>query len=333
MKNRKLLIVISSVCLALIFAAVPFLGACAGPAQPAGPITLKLTTFLPTHLSTVRYGPIFAEKVTQQANGELIIEVAGGPEVVPGDDQPRAVGTGVIDIVLTPPDEAIVPESGSFFLSQRLPYEERDNGLYDYIAELYEKQNVFYLGRGGYHAGFFYTTVDKVDSPADFKGMKSFSSGTFDPFVEALGMAGVNMPSPEGYTALERGVINAFPTTLTTHASYSIHEVASYIIMEPFYTSGILLMMNLDKWNQLPKHLQQVMKDVALEVERDMVVEMGALEDKAIQELIDGGMEMIEFSPADSKAYNDLAYQSVWDSLETKLSPETISKLKQLMAK
>lgn len=192
---------------------------------------------------------------------------------------------------------------------------------------------MFYLGRGGYHAGFFYAVVEKVDSPAGFKGMKSFSSSTFDPFVEALSMAGVNMPTPEGYTALERGVIDAFPTTLTTHASFSTHEVANYIVMEPFYTSGILLMMNLDKWNQLPKHLQKLMKEVALEIERDMVVEMGALEDVAVQELVDGGMEMIEFSPADSKAFYDLAYQSVWDSLETKLSLETISKLKQLMAK
>ena len=91
-------------------------------------------------------------------------------------------------------------------------------------------------------------------------------------------------------------------------------------------------MINLDTWNGLPKHLQDLMQGIMLEMEPEAVAFFDEVNKEEERKILEAGMEFIEFSPADAKWYIDTAYRVVWENFE-KLSPEYASRLKELSSR
>lgn len=97
----------------------------------------------------------------------------------------------------------------------------------------------------------------KVTCLADLKGMRIRATGATAKSIKALGAVPVAMPMPEVYEALSKGVVEgniAPPEVLKTwkHAEHT-----KYIaILPPVYNSLQGCVMNLNKWNSLPKDVQ-----------------------------------------------------------------------------
>ena len=74
--------------------------------------------------------------------------------------------------------------------------------------------------------------------------------------------------------------------------------------------------MNLDRYNSLPEHLQKVIDQAYLDLEK-IAAAMGAkIVDDAKKQLIgEGGMTPITFSPEDAKYYVDIASTTRWEFL------------------
>ncbi len=146
------------------------------PAPKPETITLEALSFLPQGDPATHYMGEFADRVTERANGELVIEWKGGPEAMEMYEQATATSKGAIDIHLGPTVfyEDRLPEGYSLHLSEIMPLEERERGFYDYIVELHkEKMNVYYLGR--VEVGMpFYVASSKVrpTTPYDLAGLK-----------------------------------------------------------------------------------------------------------------------------------------------------------------
>ena len=68
------------------------------PAPKPTPIVLKAVTFLAVAAVACRPLKMFIDKVNEKSKGELVIQLVGGPEVVPGSEQPMAVKRGVVDM-------------------------------------------------------------------------------------------------------------------------------------------------------------------------------------------------------------------------------------------
>ena len=89
MKKTKLALIF----LALVFLLTPIFEA------NAKPITLRWVSFLPgPHPSTKIY-KIFTDKVNEMANGELVMKVAGGPEVIKSMDLAMSVKKNLSDLL------------------------------------------------------------------------------------------------------------------------------------------------------------------------------------------------------------------------------------------
>jgi len=108
----------------------------------------------------------------------------------------------------------------------------------------------------------------KIESVADFKGMRCRQTGIAQEVFNEMGMRTVNMPSGEIMPAAERGVIDCaelvggvedlrfgFQTIWKFHYAPSLHEPVSI---------GELL-INGDVWRELPNDLQEIMKGAAYE--------------------------------------------------------------------
>src|SRR4030042_6787293 len=90
-------------------------------AQPARAIPLNYVSFIPvTNYEFARSKPLFIDRVNEKAKGELIINVRGGPEIIPAYDLAFAAQKGTIDMTMIPTGflENLVPGAAITRLSE-----------------------------------------------------------------------------------------------------------------------------------------------------------------------------------------------------------------------
>ena len=354
MKKKKLARVVSSIMLVLALVAVLLPVACAKPAPapsptpaptpapapaptpapPPKPITLKMVSFQVPRATSCTAAAIFGERVTEQTKGAVTINYVGGPEVIPIFDQPDALRTGAIDIMLhfTASYESLVPEGGVFALSRLTPAEEYKSGFVDYMIKAHEKLNARYLGRLNTNHPFFIFTNKKVAAPSELAGMKIASIGANIDISKALGMAVIPTPHAKVYSSVERGLVDAVTWPMGTIDTYKGYEVLKYCIDEGYYgANNLVLLMNLDKWNQLSKEQQDlVMKNILKIQEEDMISIYAEYNAAAREKALAAGMEFISFSPESGKSFLDVAYNVGWEGVAKNVTPEVLAKLKTL---
>jgi len=279
----------------------------------------------------------YIEEVNKRAEGKLIIEHIGGPEAIPSREQLEAVRTGVADMFYTFAGYYmdLVPEIATLLAREVPAWEQRSGGYVDALNELHKEIGLYYLGPMSANrtnvAGYYLFTNALIENPReDFQGVKIRGHSDLDPFIKALGGTSVVVAHGEMYSASERGVIDGGIYTLNQAVTAKLHEVNKYLINHMIYASSIPLLINLDKWNSIPKDLQDLMIEVYAEMERDWDQKWVDLNAENLQVLRDYGTEFIEFSPEDGKWYVDTANEALGGRL-LGLAPETAPALLELI--
>jgi len=329
MKRKRSLAVFGIICLVLTMTALPFRAECAGP------IKLKAVTFLPDFVEGVDAFFMLRDLVNERAKGELVIEYLGSGEVLKEFEQGPAVHRGVVDIAWLPSAyyAGLAPGVKALAYSQLTAAEERVSGAYDYIKALHEKGGLYFVGRGvPCKEEFFYIFLNKnIKTPRELAGLKIFD-GMTDAFLKKLGSVPVEVEFGEVYTAMERGTIDGWTFQLPGISGFGWHEVTKYWIDHPFYMQDIMTIMNLKKWNSLPKHLQNIFIEAQKQIEKDYLPIWAKHEANERQKMLKAGMKPLTFSPADAKWYVETAYSAAWEA-EIKKHPDIAPKLRQLMSK
>ncbi len=306
------------------------------PTPKDEPITLKAVTFIPVDNPMVKGGWIFGDLVNELSGGELTIDFIGGPEVIPGFDQPKAVMEGSIDIIynVTAYSAPLLPEADILHLSEYTPWEERESGFYDYMIDIFKNMNTYYLGRMMTpNAGFYFWVNDPTERPADLAGRKMRTAGLYNEFMLALGIVPVTVAIPEVYSALERGIVDGFGQPIAV--AYGMHwtDVTKYLIDHMFYNQNGVILINLDVWNKLSRSQQDLLKEAAVEQEHKTADYI----EEVIQDYRQGmqaeGVQFVKYSPADAKYFIDLAYSTSWEETKGKVSPEMYAKLREFLMK
>ena len=191
------------------------------------------------------------------------------------------------------------------------------------------------MGRGYVtQTQFYFFTNKKVQTPYDLAGQKTAPGGIHVAFMQALGVTPVTMALSEMYGAMERGVINGFnyPFAAGFSTTWHLQEVTKYVIDHPYYVGDTVLTMNLNKWNSLPKNLQDLMKEVTSQVETETPGIFAELNTKERDMAVKAGLQAIKFSSADAEWYNRIAYEAAWKDVIDKL-PDVGRRLKDLLTK
>jgi len=99
----------------------------------------------------------------------------------------------------------------------------------------------------------------------DLKGLELRASGGVAQVLKALGATPVGMPQSETPEALQKGVVKGAASSLETLMDFKYAELCKYVTIfnGPIYPFAVV--MNMDKWNSLPKDVQKVMDDLAME--------------------------------------------------------------------
>lgn len=277
------------------------------------------------------------DRINERSKGAINIEYLGGPEVISSFNQPKAVREGSVDMAQTIASfyQSVVPASNTILLSELTPQEERQRGVNAYLEDLHEKAGLFYLGRGRIVRDpelFLYLfTNKKIQTPYDLPG-QIMSTKVLTRFLKALGVAPANIPDPELYGAMDRGVLDGYMVPMPRIYGLGLHEVTKYGIDQAFYKPSIVTVMNLDKWNEIPTDLQKMIVEIQIELEEEWGELYITLANEQKNKLIAAGMEFIEFSPSDAKWFLDTAYKVEWDYYLNEF-PEVAPILKEMLSK
>lgn len=341
MKSHKYLYFLSSIVLTLSLVASSLILGCASAPTSGKAIELKGVSFLPTNQKqTVGNFEILISNINEICKGELTVKLLGGPEVVPSLDLPSAVQKGSVDIGFFPAGYArgLVRGTGVFLIAQVTPQEERQNGAWQLKSDLFRKANLVYLGVAQPVPIPFITfhiskrCTKEIKRPQDLAGLK-FGKGTLAPaFVKALGVNYVNVPMPELYTALDSGVIDGDYDPTVGLLQWGCQEVLKSMVEPKLFNAELVEVINMDTWNKLPKNLQDKIMEAMKKTEKDVSAIMEKQIKDADQAMIKAGVQVIRFTPEDTKWMADLAFKTEWDDLVNK-EPEVGPQFRKLLAK
>lgn len=276
---------------------------------------------------------MWMDAVEEATGGAVTINWKGGPEVIPSSELAGAVRNGVVDGMfnVTSYYAPLAPEVQAFPLSQLQPWEERENGFYEYMNEVHRGIGMEYLGRFLVEQPFYVWVNESAERPGDLEGRSLRTRALYDHFMRALGANPVSVSQSEVYTALERGVVEGFGWPMIGPRQNGWTEVTKNIIDHGFYSAATgAITINIDTWNQLDETTQGEIRKATAQFEHDAAdyfVNLNEEERSALQE--EANVQFITFSQEDAQEYIDLAYQARWDYLAEEM-PEKVGELKRL---
>lgn len=280
----------------------------------------------------------FMNEVNKNGAGKVEITFKGAGEVVPVFDQPEALVRGIFDIWYGAPNywAGVVPAG---YVTELAKADIPDNGpgseLFDFMTTMYEAKGVRYLGHysGDATTGSHYMYVQsKISTIADLKGMKIRVPPLTRFFVQAVEAEPVTLPPGEIYIAIDRKTVEGFTWPyFDGFTNFGWHKIVKYVIDEPLYRNGVGVNMNLDKWNSLPKDVQDIMMEAVQTTQIWALGWVAAFQTTQLQTMLEGGMEKLKLSPEESEKWAETANEALWAHFKQAMSQEDYAKARKLL--
>ena len=239
-----------------------------------------------------------ANLVEEMSNGQMQITVYGAGEQVPA--------FGVFDAVSSGSHQ--MGHSGGYFWKGKVPaaqfftsvpfgltadeinaWVNRGGGL-ELWREIYEPFNIYPIPAGNTGTQMFGWFNKEINSLEDIKGLKMRIPGIGGEVLKEAGGIPVTLPGGELFTALQTGVIDATEWVGPYNdLTFGFHQAAKYYYYPGWHEPGPMLelLINMDAWNSLPKHLQVIIETATKAVNQDTLDEYLARNNQALTELIE----------------------------------------------
>ena len=239
-----------------------------------------------------------ADLVEEMSDGQMQITVYGAGEQVPA--------FGVFDAVSSGSHQ--MGHSGGYFWKGKVPaaqfftsvpfgltadeinaWVNRGGGL-ELWREIYEPFNIYPIPAGNTGTQMFGWFNKEINSLEDVKGLKMRIPGIGGEVLKEAGGIPVTLPGGELFTALQTGVIDATEWVGPYNdLTFGFHQAAKYYYYPGWHEPGPMLelLINMDAWNSLPKHLQVIIETATKAVNQDTLDEYLARNNQALTELIE----------------------------------------------
>jgi TRAP-type mannitol/chloroaromatic compound transport system substrate-binding protein len=277
-------------------------------AQSNPAIRWRLTSSFPKSLDTIYGGgEVFSNRVAKLTDGQFNIRVFAAGDIVPAFQALDAVQQGTVEICHTA-SYYYTGKNLAFGFGTAVPFglTTRQQNAWMYHGGGIDKLNEFYKefgviafpagNTGAQMGGWFRSEVNTLN---DLKGLKIRIPGLGGQVMARLGAVPQNLPGGDIYPALERGAIDATEWV----GPYDDEKLGFYKIAKNYYYPGwwepcsmYHVMVNLEKWNALPKTYQEAVISAAREANLDMVAEYDAKNRLALQRLKVAGVKFIKYS-------------------------------------
>jgi len=239
----------------------------------------------------------FADKVAKATNGELTIVLHPGASLgFKGPELLRAVAEGQLALAEIPTgmvegDAPVLALTAQPFISTNA-FEQRL--LYQLAKPIYAKnlkrfnQKTLYTSIWPF-SGIY--TQRQIQSEADLKGLKMrVYDGTGLSFGKATGIAARKMPFSEVYPAMKAGLLDSMYTSSPSGVDAKAWEILKFFT--PINIVGPVNMINVNQaaWDKIDKKTQEIVLEIATQMEDDMWNLAGDMDRKSRATLIENGM-------------------------------------------
>ena len=236
---------------------------------PAATTNLSYSIFFPPTHGQSKAAVAWAKEIERRTNGQIKINVFSGGTLTQADQTFDGVLKGISDLGMS----CFAYTRGRFPVMEvlDLPLGYPNGRVATRVANDFYKKfkpkelegvKVLYIHAHG--PGLLHT-IKPVRSLQDLKGMKIRSTGLSAKVVETLGAVPVAMPQGGTYEALQKGVVDGTFTPIETLKGWKQAEVVKSTTDSSGigYTTAMFVVMNLKKWNALPKDIQNIFEEVS----------------------------------------------------------------------
>jgi TRAP-type mannitol/chloroaromatic compound transport system substrate-binding protein len=291
-------------------------------AQSMPQLRWRLTSSFPKSLDILNDAiETMSRLVAEATDNKFQIQTFAAGEIVPALQAVDAVSNSTVEMCYTAP-YYFVGKDPTFALICAIPFglngRQQNAWFYDggglkLANEFLGKFNVLTLpgGNTGTQMGGWFRK--EINQPDDIRGLKFRIGGFAGRTIEKLGGVPQQIPAGDTYPALERGTIDAAEWIGPyDDEKLGFAKVARYYYFPGWWEGGAAthFMINLAKWNELPKAYQTIMTAAAGTINADVQAKYDARNPAALKRLIAGGAELRPFSPsimeASFKAANEV---------------------------
>ena len=279
-----------------------------------------------------------AQLVEEMSDGQMQITVFGAGEQVPA--------FGVFDAVSSGSHQ--MGHSGGYFWKGKVPaaqfftgvpfgltadeinaWTNRGGGL-ELWREIYEPFNIYPIPAGNTGTQMFGWFNKEINSLDDIKGLKMRIPGIGGEVFKRAGGIPVTLPGGELFTALQTGVIDATEWVGPYNdLTFGFQQAAKYYYYPGWHEPGSMLelLINIDAWNTLPKHLQVIIETASKAVNQDILDEYTARNNTALVELVNVHKVQLRKLPDDVIAEFKVIANDILE--ENAANDETVNKVYQ----
>ena len=182
--------------------------------------------------------------------------------------------------------------------------------LYEKYPQLASEWDSFKLLNLYANPGMIFCSADKpIDSTDDLKGLVLRTpAGPITDYVTKLGASPIVMGPPDIYEAIQKKNITAYIFEPAGITNFKLQDVTKYFTDMPLYDGAFGLVMNLDKWNALPKEYQDAIMSVSGKAGSLKAAEdFKASADAAKKTISDAGCTWVTVSDTDFAAFQAAA--------------------------
>ena len=309
-------------------------------AQSSPALKWRMTASWPKSLD-VLFGSceLFAKCVSDATDGKFQIQTFAGGEIVPPLQALDAVQNGTVEMGHTASYYYIGKDptwalfcATPFGLNARQQnawyYDGDGQKLIDAFGAKFNVKCLLTGNTGAQMGGWF---KKEIKEPADFNGLKMRIGGWAGKTLAKLGCIPQQIAGGDIYPALEKGTIDATEWV----GPHDDEKLGFYKVVKFYYYPGWWeggtanhMLVNLAKWNELPKTYQAILEAVAGYVDNVQQGRYDARNPQALKRLLANGVQLrpfpqgvmeaclkasIEVNNETSAANAD--YKKVWDSI------------------
>ena len=288
------------------YAIALFSCAVAAPAFAAEPVvSLKYSNFLPPlHAHSVLIDQ-WCKELEKRTDGRVKVRQFAGNTLTTANQTYDGVVKGITDIGLS----ILSYTPGRMPLTEvlTLPLGVKSGYQASHLANAYYKKfkpkelddvKIFFLMGPGPFIWHSKTPVAKME---DLKGMRFKSDANTSKIVAAAGATPTTMPMSETYDAMKRGLAEGVLNPIETLKGWKFSDVAGYT-WENYggaNTNSFFVAMNKEKWNALPKDIQQIIDKLNEEWFEKHAKMWNQIDDEAREFSLKKGHKFAKASPQD----------------------------------
>ena len=309
MKSIKRKLIVLTVIVAMVFS----LAACSGE-ESTETYEFSLAHFFPgTHPAETDFVQGWISAIDEATEGRVKITSYPGGTLVGATETYNQVVAGVADIGLScfSYTRGQFPVLEAFELPGILYENSKVASMvaWDGIKQLNpeETQDTKLLMVIATGPGDLFTTVP-VRNIDDIQGLEIRATGLSAKTIEALGGTPVGMPQSDAYEALSKGIVKGNLSPVEVLKGWKHGEVTDYITKTPFlYNTLFFVTMNLDKWNDLPKDIQESIENTTESFHQEVGIGLWDMQNEAGMDfaLNEQNMEVIELTDEESAIWID----------------------------